>query len=136
MVPKKTVRVDTPPRCPRCESATVAITRPPGPHSALARCGDCGHAWWLPAPWTVGRALAFRLPFGQHKGRTVAQVAESEAGRDYLRWMSRNVRGNAGIAARLALDSVDQARSDVSVMPMKEAHRDATPMSRGDTQLL
>ena len=116
------------PRCPRCQSADVAIElHPDGPHHALGRCRQCAHAWWLKAPWTVERALRFVMPFGIHRGRTIGELLRCEDGRDYLGWVSRNLRGNPGIAARIALDSLAETCFDVSDVSL---HRNAPPAAR------
>jgi hypothetical protein len=57
----------------------------------------------MKAPWTLARARGFRLPFGRYRGRTVAEVLRSDAGRDWLRWAAGNVAGNVGTAAAIAL---------------------------------
>jgi hypothetical protein len=49
------------------------------------------------------RARRFVLPFGQYRGKTVGELAESTGGLDYLRWVAENISENSGIAARVAL---------------------------------
>jgi len=101
-------------RC-RCGSVNLDIQPcPDGPHFALARCRDCGRATWLKTPWSIERAMAFALPYGQHRGRTIGELAKSQEGRAYLRWLAGNVGGNPAIAAQIVLDHVVQTCSDVS----------------------
>jgi uncharacterized protein (DUF3820 family) len=53
------------------------------------------------------RARAFAMPFGKHRGRTIADVAGTAAGRGYLAWVAENVEGNAATAAGIVLGIVD-----------------------------
>ena len=78
---------------------------PTGPHHAALRCSVCArHIRFLPAPWTRHRAETFRMPFGVHAGRTLAELAGTESGREYLAWMVMHLEGNPGIAARIVLE--------------------------------
>ena len=54
----------------------------------------------------MDRARAFVMPYGKHKGRTVGQMAETGAGRSYLRWLAENVDGNVAMAASIVLGEV------------------------------
>jgi hypothetical protein len=67
-------------------------------------CAGCGR-WikFLPAEWTLDRARDFRLDFGKYRGRTIGEVASTPAGRDYLRWVVRNLRGGPAKAAEHVL---------------------------------
>lgn len=101
--------------CCRCGSPNLDIQPcPDGLHFALARCRDCGRTRWLPTPWSIERAMAFMLHFGRFARHTIGELVRNKEGRDYLRWLAGNVGRNPGIAARIALDSLAQARSDVS----------------------
>ncbi|MDG3008532.1 putative quorum-sensing-regulated virulence factor [Paludisphaera mucosa] len=69
-------------RCPKCgaslrvELDTPRDDRPKGGQTP-------------PRPMTDGRAADFQMPFGKHKGRTLAQIADVD--RDYLTWLADNV---------------------------------------------
>jgi uncharacterized protein (DUF3820 family) len=78
-----------------------------GPHFGnRVDCLDCGLPGAVKASWTIERARAFTMPYGKHKGRTVAELAETGPGRSYLRWVAENVDGNAGMAAAIVLKGV------------------------------
>lgn len=94
-----------PPSCPRCGGELIEVKFPTGPHHAALRCSVCTrHIKFLPAPWTRHRAETFRVPFGTHAGRPLAELAQTESGREYLAWMANQLEGNPGIAARIVLD--------------------------------
>jgi uncharacterized protein (DUF3820 family) len=101
--------------CSRCSSTEKAVTRyASGPHYARAKCLNCGKVTFLKKPWTLERALEFNLPWGKYRGRMLLELTDDPAGRDYLRWLAREVHGNAGIAAGIVLDHVETTCSDVS----------------------
>jgi uncharacterized protein (DUF3820 family) len=52
------------------------------------------------------------MPFGKHRGRTLADLAGTEAGRDYLEWLAENVEGNAATAAAVVLGIIDSGEGD------------------------
>jgi len=92
-------------RCTRCGGELVEVACSTGPHHAELRCLACDkHVKFLPAPWTRHRAETFRVPFGTHAGTTLAELAQSENGREYLAWMANQLEGNPGIAARIVLN--------------------------------
>lgn len=69
---------------------------------------------WLKSPWTKQRAESFTMPFGKHRGQSVGDLAQTEQGRDYLRWVAENISENAGTAAAIA---VGLRPADVEVRP-------------------
>src|SRR5262245_46059159 len=79
---------DTPPdvRCPRCGGPLLTERMESGPHFARTRCRACGFRRWERAPMTPERAAAFVLPFGRHRGRTLAEVGVADRG--YLEWLA------------------------------------------------
>jgi hypothetical protein len=78
------------------------------PHWGRRDCLDCGRRGpWVKAPWSAERAANFMMPFGKHKGTTIGKLAQSESGRSYLRWAAENIKGNVGIAAKIALGQLD-----------------------------
>jgi len=50
------------------------------------------------------------MPFGTHAGKTLAELAQTKSGREYLAWMANQLEGNPGIAARILLDHATEAR--------------------------
>jgi uncharacterized protein (DUF3820 family) len=104
---------DPPTVCPRCGSSETIFARcTEGPHYGKIRCLDCGYKAFVKTPWTLARASRFTMPYGKHRGRTLAELADDPAGRDYLRWLADPTRdtGNPGIAARIMLEHVDAKR--------------------------
>ena len=75
-----------------------------------ARCLECRRVWLTKAPWSYERAKNFCMPYGKHEGRRLSDLAETDGGLGYLRWLAANVKGNVGIAARIMLDDVDLKR--------------------------
>jgi hypothetical protein len=47
--------------------------------------------------------MAFVMPFGRYCGHSLARLAGTGAGREYLAWLAGHVDGNAGEAARTIL---------------------------------
>ena len=89
--------------CPRRGGELIEIESPRA--RTMPRCSVCArHIRFLPAPWTRHRAETFRMPFGVHAGRTLAELAGTESGREYLAWMVMHLEGNPGIAARIVLE--------------------------------
>jgi hypothetical protein len=43
------------------------------------------------------------MPFGVYAGKTLAELAQSERGREYLGWIANHAHGNPGNAARIVL---------------------------------
>jgi uncharacterized protein (DUF3820 family) len=85
----------------------------PNEQVTSAPCPHCGKPIKLALsqgfgqPWDLERARRFTLPFGKFKGRSLAELAETSEGMDYLRWAAENMDGNAGIACRLVLEDVE-----------------------------
>ncbi len=101
--------MSTPETCPRCGSDDLLEVRcdDTGPHYARIACRKCQrHIRFIPAPWSFARAEAFTMPFGKHRGKTLADLAKSEQGRDYLRWLAASDYGNAQKAAEIVLRGV------------------------------
>jgi uncharacterized protein (DUF3820 family) len=100
-------------RCRRCSSTEKIVTRyTSGPHYARAKCLNCGKVVFVKKPWTLEQAMGFSMPWGKHQGRKLAELADDPAGRDYLRWLAREVDGNVGIAAGMVLNvSLSEARA-------------------------
>ena len=91
-------------RCQGCGSTRLHFVRHDPPFFGRFDCLSCGrHGPWLPAPWSLERTRAFTLPFGKFKGWSMGQLEASKDGRNYLRWASENLEGNAGTAARIVL---------------------------------
>jgi uncharacterized protein (DUF3820 family) len=95
--------------CPKCGSSDVATKRLPNGQDR-ARCLECRRVWLTKAPWSYERAKNFCMPYGKHEGRRLSDLAETDGGLGYLRWLAANVKGNVGIAARIMLDDVDLKR--------------------------
>jgi uncharacterized protein (DUF3820 family) len=60
----------------------------------------------LKSPWSVERAANFRLPFGKYAGRALGELMRTREGRSYLRWAAKNIKGNPGTAAAIAMGIV------------------------------
>jgi hypothetical protein len=92
--------------CPSCDSLDVReIPVPVGPHHGCRRCGNCGvFLGWLKQPWSKGRARAFTLRFGKHRGKSIGELADDPETRGYVHWLS-GVSGSPGKAARIALEA-------------------------------
>lgn len=98
--------------CPRCGGELIEVKCPTGPHHAELRCPVCAkHIKFLPGPWTRQRAETFRVPYGTHEGKALAELAATERGREYLAWMANQLEGNPGIAARIVLDQTTEEGS-------------------------
>jgi uncharacterized protein (DUF3820 family) len=99
------------PRCSHCGSARLREIRLDSvPHFARLMCAECGrYVKFLPAPWTMERALAFQMPFGKYKGASMAELSRDSEGLSYLAWAARSIQGNPGTAARLVLETMGQA---------------------------
>ena len=96
-----------PPICRRCGGSLIEVRCPTGPHYAELRCSACGrHHKFLAGPWTRERAEAFRMTFGLYAGTTFGELAQTQSGREYLRWIADNRNGNAGTAARIILENL------------------------------
>jgi uncharacterized protein (DUF3820 family) len=90
--------------CAGCGSTRLRLVKCDPPHFARRDCMDCGRCGSpIKAPWSLERARAFVMPFGRHKGRTVGELADTTDGWDYLRWASKNLQGNVGIAASITV---------------------------------
>jgi transcription elongation factor Elf1 len=104
-------RKHDPALCPYCGSSKLferSLDR--SSHYAETSCRDCGrHLKFNHGPWSLERALAFELPFGKYRGFKIGELLKTGKGRSYLVWISSNVSGNAGTAARIAL-STDPVR--------------------------
>ena len=87
--------------CPRCGSTRLQLV------GTRLDCLDCGLRGAHKAPWTIDRARAFEMPFGKYKGRTVGRIAETGAGRSYLRWAAETLDGNVAMAAAIVLREVE-----------------------------
>jgi hypothetical protein len=48
------------------------------------------------------------MPYGKFRDRSVGELAETEDGRSYLRWLASEVHGNAAIAAGIVLGTRDE----------------------------
>jgi hypothetical protein len=69
----------------------------PAPHFARRVCLDCGkHLAWVRGPMTPGRAAAFRLGFGKHKGKTLLAI-DAAGDRAYLEWVADTWESHPGI---------------------------------------
>jgi hypothetical protein len=92
-------------RCRRRGSTGVVVTRcATGPHSARVRRLECGRTRFAKTPWSIDRARNFTMPWGKYRGHRLADLAATEEGRGYLRWLAADVEGNASTAARVLLD--------------------------------
>lgn len=91
--------------CAGCGSTMVRFIRTEnGPHWGRNGCLKCGHLGpWLKSPWSFERALAFTLPFGRHRGKSVGDLVASKEGVGYLKWLVENTSGNQATAAAIAL---------------------------------
>lgn len=89
--------MNRPEKCPGCESLNLVTVQDgvPPPHFAKLICGDCGrHLMWLPGP-----VAQFRIPFGKHKGRTLAEINGTDRG--YLEWIGGNADFNPKIQVKV-----------------------------------
>jgi uncharacterized protein (DUF983 family) len=91
--------------CRRCGSGNLfELSLDLTPHYSITRCRDCGlYVKFSPRKWTLARAQAFALPFGKHRGCKFGELAKTAVGRSYLAWVAKNLSGNPGTAARIAL---------------------------------
>jgi hypothetical protein len=105
MNPTPSTRTEhSPPSCPRSGGTLIEVARSSRPHHAELRCPACGkHIKYLRAPWTKQRAETFRVPLGARAGSTLAELARTQRGREYLAWMGTHLQGSPGIAARMVL---------------------------------
>ena len=101
-------------RCPACGSDCDIVQLGQGTQFSEARCLVCDrHVKFVPGPWTLSRARAFIIPFGRFKGRTVGELHRDPAGRRYLVWLARYVKGGAAKAAAVVL-GIDMPREEVT----------------------
>jgi hypothetical protein len=93
------------PRCPRCGSADIVeVPLASGPHHGRLQCRNCGrYGAFTPKPWTIERALDFKMPFGRFRDQSMCEISRTVSGRDHLHWVASSVSGNPSIAARLVL---------------------------------
>jgi uncharacterized protein (DUF3820 family) len=91
--------------CSRCGGRDlVEVPCDRGPHYRRLICRECQrHVRFVPAPWTIERARAFRMPWGKYRGQRVGDLVGSAEGRSYLHWLARKVDGNAALAASMVL---------------------------------
>lgn len=87
-----------------------------GPHWKCLRCVKClKNNAWLAKPTELQDHGAFVMPFGMHKDKTLAKIASTERGAQYLGWMARELKdGNikrhiqAFLQPKLASLSIDR----------------------------
>ena len=77
--------------CPVCAlECTIERIAPPSPHWGRFRCPSCGkHRGWAATP--PSEYHAFKMPFGRHKGRTLAEIAKAPSGVGYLQWCAASL---------------------------------------------
>jgi hypothetical protein len=91
------------PKCRCVDLATVKVQSKAGERLKVV-CGECGRfIRYAKLPWTLERAYAFTLHFGQYRGRTTRELARTREGWRYLVWGARDWRDNAGEAARIVV---------------------------------
>jgi hypothetical protein len=94
-------------QCGHCGSTNLLEGEAEVPHRVPYVCADCGqHAGFIFAPPSLKRARRFRLEFGRFKGQRLGGLTRTQQGQSYLRWLGREVRGNAGHAAELVLRGI------------------------------
>ncbi len=77
--------------CHYCGSDDIVqTTGAPKPHYARLTCKSCGRGIGF-APKPVEFAPGFKLHFGIYSGNTLAQIWETDRGRDYLKWAATNI---------------------------------------------
>jgi hypothetical protein len=86
--------------CPRCGSARSKVEN--GPHISTRWCSDCGNLLGTTTP--NGEPGAYRLRFGKHAGKTLADLGSTLAGRGYIVWLAANVSNEAGRQAQAFLE--------------------------------
>jgi hypothetical protein len=85
--------------CPGCGSEALDLGPGRGPHKASVVCTACGRFMaWVGFPIDADVAAAFVMPFGAHKGKTMAELPP-----DYVAWLAANVAGRIGKRARVLL---------------------------------
>ena len=102
---------DTPRTCPHCGARLDAAPAcQDGPRRDPGRSPERNdqpreRKPWEPPPqpWTLERAMAFQMPFGAHRGKTLATI-EAEAP-DYITWGAEMFDRNAGRAMRMIVES-------------------------------
>lgn len=76
--------------CPQCTGPLSIRNDTPPPHFGRYVCSACGKfAGWVRTPLTPERAAAWVMPFGKHRGLTLAEIGETDIG--YLTWLVANV---------------------------------------------
>jgi hypothetical protein len=98
-------------RCRRSVRATLAAA--PEPHYGKLVCSRCGQFLaWAPWPMTTERALAFRMPLGEHQGSTLGDICETTEGRASLRDLLQrpSVKGSMRLAIEAALAATRPAK--------------------------
>jgi uncharacterized protein (DUF3820 family) len=96
--------------CPHCGGSSLhTVECIVGPHHSRTGCSDCGRfIRFNPVPWTISRARAFVMPFGKHRGKSLAELTRTDSGRGYVEWLAENVAGNVGTAAGVVLGIVPE----------------------------
>ncbi len=86
--------------CPKCGGESTEIKdNVPKPHHSKIVCSECNHfLGWGKTPWTFERAASFRMPFGEHEGKTLQEIDQAPRGHDYLEWAAKNCSGGVGTA--------------------------------------
>jgi Putative quorum-sensing-regulated virulence factor len=77
-------------RCVHCGGSTKIDPDYRGPHSGRYVCTSCGwFCGWARKPITIERAASWKMPFGQYRGCTLAEINACD--RNYLWWLVENV---------------------------------------------
>ena len=91
------------PFCPRCNGPLELVRPAPAPHWGQLICRDCGRKCGFAA--TPPEELhSYKLWFGRHKGRTLAEIEALD--RAYLEWA----------ASSLSIDRVRKAILDYLIL--------------------
>ncbi len=78
-------------------------------------CADCRRSnGFAPQRWSMARAQSFVMPWGKYRGRSVGELAGTQAGKEYLAWLVSNTAGNAAIAGSIALGLLELGEGEAS----------------------
>jgi hypothetical protein len=92
-------------RCPHCNALLdVRLHVAGGDQPQKRRPSDRP-----PQPMTDERAERFEMPFGKFQGMTLAQIAETNEGVEYLKWGATQWDRAVGRAVRHYLESLSRA---------------------------
>jgi hypothetical protein len=102
--------------CPHCKKPIIVTlglpeeqgngTPKPSPQREARTQSD-------PRPWDFERARRFVMPIGKFRGSTMAAIAMTEEGRNYLQWGVENFDRGVQMACKVMLESLDRNGGDL-----------------------